>query len=568
MDFCNLAEILFVMKFRLLLILFLVVLTSGIYPQEKVNNLILMIPDGTSSSVLALARWYRFGSCAADNCRLAIDPHICGLVSTYNSDSPIGDSAPTGSTYATGTLSNTGFVATYPLSSGKDKDLVIVDPLRAYHPLITILEAAKLMGKSTGLVMTSEFTHATPADFSSHTYDRNNKEEIALQMVHNNLNVVFGGGLQYLDPSCRKDGLDLFSILRSRNYKLATTIEQFETLSPSDSLTYGLFSENYLPNHLDRDPYKVPSLEEMTRKAIRILSGNPEGFFLMVEGSKIDWSAHQNDPVGTITEFLAFDDAVKAAMEFAGKDGYTAVVVVPDHGTSGISIGNARSDKSYDNLPLGGLTDPLQACKRTAEGISRLIHDNPVNARELFLENTGIRLSDEEVNRVVEAANVTDQNLLSDIVSRLISKNTYVGFTTKGHTGEDVVLAVYHPGNFRPEGVIKNTELNHYMTEILNMPDLNSLTETRFCIDTAALEGMDWEIVRSDLTRPKLLIRADKSGKIRAEIESSTDYITIFKKDKPVKVIPVHSLAIFVEPLGHFFVPKNMENILTEEFLR
>lgn len=567
MDFCNLAEIFFAMKFRLFLCLFLFVLTSNIHPQQQVKNLILMIPDGTSSSVLTLARWYRFGSCAADNCRLAIDPHICGLVSTYCSDSPIGDSAPTGSTYATGYLSNTGFVASYPVSSGKERDLVHVDPLRAYHPLLTILEAAKLEGKSTGLVMTSEFTHATPADFSAHTYDRSNKEEIALQMVHNNLNVVFGGGLQYLDPAFRKDGLDLFSVLRSRNYKLATTIEQFEALNPSDSLSYGLFSENYLPNHLDRDPKEVPSLEEMTRKAIRILSEDPEGFFLMVEGSKIDWSAHQNDPVGTITEYLAFDDAVKAAMEFAGKDGYTAVVVVPDHGTGGISIGNDLTDRSYDQLPLGGLTDPLHLCKRTAEGISRLIHDNPVNAREIFLENTDIRLSDEEVNQVAEAASSTDQNLLHDIVSRLINKNTYVGFNTKGHTGEDVVLAVYHPGNFRPEGVIKNTELNHYMTEILNTPDLNSLTEARFCIDTVALEEMDWEIVRSDLSRPKLLIRADKSGKIRAEIESSTDYITIFNKKKPVKMIPVHSLAIFVEPLGHFFIPKNTGVLLKEEFL-
>ena len=189
------------MKFRLLFILFLISQIISLYSQVKVRNLIMMIPDGTSSNILSLARWYKFGACPADNCRLAIDPHICGMVSTYNSDSPIGDSAPTGSTFATGYLSNTGFVATYPVSSGKDKDLIEIDPLRAYHPLFTILEAAKLQGKSTGVVMTSEFTHATPADFSAHTPDRDNEEAIAIQMVHNSLNVVFGGGWQYLDPA-------------------------------------------------------------------------------------------------------------------------------------------------------------------------------------------------------------------------------------------------------------------------------------------------------------------------------------------------------------------------------
>ncbi|NQV02409.1 MAG: alkaline phosphatase [Bacteroidia bacterium] len=546
------------MKFRLFLTLFFFTIITNLYPQEKGRSLILMIPDGTSSNILSLARWYKFGACPADNCRLAIDPHICGMVSTYNSDSPIGDSAPTGSTYATGYLSNTGFVATYPVSSGKDKDLVEIDPLRAYHPLFTILEAAKLQGKSTGLVMTSEFTHATPAAFSAHTHDRDNEEAIAIQIVHNNLNVVFGGGVQYLDPARRKDGLDLFNVLRTRNYQLVTTVDQFEALAPADSLVYGLFAEDYLPNDLDRNPAEVPSLAEMTRKAIEILSENPNGFFLMVEGSKIDWSAHANDPVGIITEFLAFDDAVKEAMDFANRDGYTAVVIAPDHGNSGISLGNSRSNSTYDVMPINDLIQPLRVCKLTEEEITRIIKANPSDVGEIFLENTSILLSDEEIQQVIAAMNSTDKHLLPITIARLISKRTYVGFTTHGHTGEDVMLAVYHPGNYRPSGVIKNSALNHYMTEILDIKDLNALTEARFCIDTIGLKGVDWEIVSSDNARPKMVIRLEKGANTRAEVVASTDYITIFKKDKPVKTISLGSLAIFVEPLGHFFIPRNL----------
>ncbi|MFC2101649.1 alkaline phosphatase [Bacteroidota bacterium] len=554
------------MQIRLLFLLIFFTLTSVIYPQEKVKNLILLIPDGTSSSILSLARWYKFGVCAADNCRLAIDPHICGLVSSYNSDSPIGDSAPTGSTYATGFLSNTGFVATYPVSSGKDRDLIEVDPLRAYHPLFTILEAAKLQGKSTGLVMTSEFTHATPADFSAHTYERDDKESIATQMVYNNLNLVFGGGLKYLDPVSRKDGLDLFNVLRSRNYKIVTTVDQFAALTPKDSLAYGLFAEDYLPNDLDRNPEKVPSLAEMTEKAIKILSENPNGFFLMVEGSKVDWSAHVNDPIGTITEFLAFDDAVKEAVDFANRDGYTAVVIAPDHGTSGISLGNARSNGIYDTLPLNNLIEPLRACKMTGEGISLLIKANPSDAEKIFTEQTSIRLTSAEVQELVEAANASDKYSLPVVVAKLITNKTYIGFTTSGHTGEDLMLAVYHPGNYRPSGVTKSRDLNHYMTEILGIKSLNALTEARFCIDTIALDGVEWEISGEVNSEPKLILHPKENIKIYAEIDASTDFVTIYKNNKPVKTIPLGSLALYVEPLGHFFVPRNLGQLMEKEF--
>jgi len=553
------------MKRRLYITGLILALVSSIFAQERVKNVILMIPDGTSSSILSIARWYKFGTCAADNCRLAIDPHICGMVSTYNSDSPIGDSAPTGSTFATGYLSNTGFVATYPVSSG-EKDLIKIDPKRAYHPLFTILEAAKLQGKSTGVVMTSEFTHATPADFSAHTPDRDDEEAIAIQMVHNNLNVVFGGGLQYLDPAKRKDGLDLFSTLRSRNYNLVTTVDQFEALTPEDSLVYGLFTEDYLPNDLDRDPEEVPSLAEMTRQAIKILSDNPDGFFLMVEGSKIDWSAHANDPVGIITEFLAFDDAVKEAMYFAIRDGYTAIIIVSDHGNSGISLGNRRSDKTYDVMAINELIQPLRNCNMTADGITGLIQSNPSAIKDIFYDHTGIMLSDEDVKQVHEGLHSDNKYILPVTVAKLITRETYIGFTTHGHTGEDVMLAVYHPANYRPTGVVKNTELHQYMAEILDTPNLDSLTSACFCIDSVALQGLNWEIVNPEERSARLIIRPGEKSRMHAEIMASTDYLTIFNKEKPVKQIPLNSLAIYVKPLQQFFIPRNTGNILQGEF--
>src|SRR5574344_3057412 len=121
--------------------------------QSKIKNVIVMIPDGTSTSLLSASRWYQWyldSTCT----HLNIDPLLCGLVKTYSSNAPIGDSAPTTSCYMTGQPSQTSFVSTYPLADG-EKDILWVDSTQAYQPLMTVLEASRLVhGKSTGLVFT------------------------------------------------------------------------------------------------------------------------------------------------------------------------------------------------------------------------------------------------------------------------------------------------------------------------------------------------------------------------------------------------------------------------------
>lgn len=552
---------------RFFLILTGLTFSLFLHSQETVKNLIVMIPDGTSSSILSLARWYKFGPCVADHCRLAIDPHICGLLSTYNSDSPIGDSAPTGSAFATGYLSNSGFVATYPVSS-PGKDLFKVDQTRSYQPLFTILEAAAMQGKSTGLVVTCHFPHATPADFSAHTPDRDDMDNIARQMVHNKLNVVFGGGLKYLDPAQRKDGMDLFNVLRTRNYQLVTTRDQFDALAPEDTLVYGLFAEKDLPYDLDRNSAQVPSLAEMTRKAIKSLSQNPNGFFLMVEGSKIDWAAHTNDAAGIITEFLAFDDAVKEAMDFANKDGYTAVVIMPDHGNSGISLGNSRSEAFYDEMDIHKLIDPLKRCTASADALAKEVAENPPQATAIFAKATGIDLTASEEETLARAIWNKEKESLPVAIATLISNHTYVGFTTHGHTGEDVMLAVYHPGGVRPTGVVRNTDLNKYMLDILAIPSLDSYTDTFFCIDTVACKPYRFAIQTDSVQPARLAIELDSKKKLFAEIIDGTDYITVLKKGVPVETIPLPSLALYVKPLNHFFLPAGLASYFPGRFLK
>src|SRR5690554_5553136 len=158
---------------------------------RPVKNVIVMIPDGTSIGVYSAARWFKHYNNMGDG--LMIDPYITGTVTTFSSNAPIGDSAPTGSAYATGVLQQTGNVAIHPEVS--DNGLFEVDASRTYQPAATILEASKILkNKAVGLVVTSEFPHATPADFSAHYYARGNYDALAPQMAYQNLDVMFGGG--------------------------------------------------------------------------------------------------------------------------------------------------------------------------------------------------------------------------------------------------------------------------------------------------------------------------------------------------------------------------------------
>ena len=365
----------------------------------NIQNVIVLISDGTSVPVLTLSRWYQWGVLNGDE-RLAVDPYLSGLVKTHSSDAVIGDSAPTSSTYFTGYWSRTGFISTYPNQT--TNDIYPVDPSRAFQPLATVGEAMRMtQGKSVGLVVTCEFPHATPADAMSHSGNRRDYASIGSVMAHNGIDVMFGGGTDYLGDAQKK-------YLKSTGTEyIANDLDAFRGYN--GNRLWALFGNTAQPYDIDRDAASMPSLAEMTVKALDMLSRNRKGFFLMVEGSKVDWAAHNNDVIGVVTEFLAFDAAVKEAMEFAKKNRNTLVLVLADHGTGGISIGGPKTNSNYDRLPLESLVGPLRNIKLTPEGLAQKINSDKIvheNIREFVEQYTGINdLSEEEVKSVVSAGN-------------------------------------------------------------------------------------------------------------------------------------------------------------------
>lgn len=539
---------------------------------KPVKNVIVMIPDGTSLATVSIARWLQWYQDPSKP-KLNIDPYLCGTVRTHSSNAPIGDSAPTTSCYMTGQPSRTGYVSTYP-EQDKDNDIYPTEAERAFQPLTTVLEAGKILqGKATGLVFTCEFPHATPADCSAHSYKRGRYDWIAPQMVHNELDVVIGGGVSILTEEMEKE-------LVANGYNVYRNDLQGMRADKGEKM-WALYGDKEMAYDLDRDPNQQPSIEEMTRKAIEKLSKDPDGFFLMVEGSKVDWAAHGNDPVGMATDFLAFDRACGAALEFARKNGETAVVILPDHGNSGISLGR-RSCKGYDKLSKDQLFHQFSLYKLTAEGFAKKVNSIPNSeVQQMFSQYAGFELTDEEMNALNNCKDYknspipaeqrkTDDNSsmysgnLTGLMAHIITSRTCFGFTTGGHTGEEVFLAAYHPQGSLPIGMNTNIEINEYLCNLFGLThdSLETLTAENFVPHTQVFEGYDCQIVPAadEKGSPSLVVKNKKNKKKQLSIAPFTNVVKVGKKAQ--EEVRLHSVVVYVDKNNTFYVPKQLADLL------
>jgi len=520
----------------------LAMLILGMGAQVFAQNVIMLIPDGMSVAGTTLARFYKGES-------LALDEIACGLVSTWSSDGTIADSAPAGSAFATGWASQTGNVA----SIGKQYLLpgVTVPEADESRPVATILEAARLSGRSTGIISTSEFMHATPADFSAHDPSRSNYDNLTEQIVYNGLNVILGGGTPYLQASARKDKEDMKAILAERGYGYVDTTAALRAFA-GDRLV-GVFGKNQaataMSYDIDRNPESEPSLSEMTTKAIEILSANKKGFFLMVEGSKIDWAAHANDPVALVTDIIAFDDAVKVALDFAKKDRNTVVIAVTDHGNSGISIGDRSISSGYDKTPWTTFINPLKRASITGEGLEAVLAAG-MGVREAAAKYMGISdLTDAEVEAIGKARSGS----LNAVIGPMVAARAKIGFTTGGHTGEDVVLYGYDPFGKRLSGLVRNTDIAAYMAATMKV-DLSATTARLFqdAVSMLTKKGVAVTVDAADPENPVLVVT--KTGQtLRIPRNKSVAYLN-------GKVVDSDGVAVFNG--SKWFIAENLIDLI------
>ena len=275
-------------------------------------SVILMIGDGAG-----LAQWNaaRMGLRELMVERMP----VVGLVGTRSANSRVTDSAAGATAFASG-------VKTYNGAIGVGPDTV---------PVATVLERAEARGKATGLVATSTITHATPAAFAAHVPDRGFHYAIAAQLAEADVDVLLGGGRVFFDPAERPDSVDILGALRAR----ATVADSTPALLALDldgvDRLVGFTAEEQPPVAGAR----TPALATLTEMALDVLARDEDGFFLMVEGSQIDWRGHDNAPLGElILELNDFNNAIAAALAFQERRPNTLVIVTADHETGGLAL--------------------------------------------------------------------------------------------------------------------------------------------------------------------------------------------------------------------------------------
>lgn len=409
----------------------------------KIKNVIFLIGDGMGYSYTTAYRYFKDDPTTPVMEKTEFDKYLVGSQMTYPEDEHenITDSASAATAMSAG-------VKTYNAAIAVDNDFTEVK---------TVLEQAKEEGKSTGLVATSEITHATPAAYGAHDVSRKNMDAIANdyfdEMIHgkHKVDVLLGGGKKNF---VRKDR-NLVEEFKKDGYSYVTTRE--ELLKDHNEQILGLFADAGLDKMIDRTA-ETPSLEEMTRSAIKRLSKNKNGFFLMVEGSQIDWAGHDNDIVASMSEMEDFEKAFKAAIDFAKKDPHTLVVATADHSTGGLSIG-ANGIYQFD-------ATPLKAAKRTPDFMAAQIAAG-ANVEETLKKYIDMPLTQEEIESVKKAAVSKNKGRIDDAIEAIFNARSYTGWTTSGHTGEDVPVYAYGPGKEMFAGLIDNTEHANHIFNIL-----------------------------------------------------------------------------------------------------
>lgn len=407
---------------RLLVLLTVLMLSCASAPRHaqdvKVKNVIYLIGDGMGVSQITLAK--------VVHGKLVLDEFpVVGLVTTHSADQTVTDSAAAATALATGKKTN-NFVIGIPNTE-------------------TLLTLAQKRGKATGLVTTARVTHATPAPFAALAEKRSQEQEIANQYPAANVDVLLGGGAKFFGPDLLK---------KFERYEIVRTGDELAKAKGPKLL--GLFHEDHIPYVLDRRG--EPSLADMTRKALEVLSQDPDGFFVMIEGARIDMACHASDAPSCVHEMVDFDAAVRVAVEFAKKHGDTLVVVTADHATGGLAI----TEKLHVRK------EHFAKVKVSAEWLARKLRKEGGDVKKALADHMGVTdVTAEELAAYEKAEGPYDPaTRLGEIVSRRCGV-TFIAFEyrilkpneTHGHDAAMVPCYAWGPGQERFAGTYDNTDL-------------------------------------------------------------------------------------------------------------
>ncbi|NDV57255.1 alkaline phosphatase [Bacteroides sp. 519] len=458
------------MKRTLYLLLF--VLIPGIlFAQGKAKYVFYFIGDGMGVNQVNVTEMYRAD---AEENRIGIIPlqftqfPVINLATTYCTTSPVTDSAAAGTALATGEKTYSGAIG--------------VDVNK--QPIVTIAERAKKAGKRVGITTSVSVDHATPAAFYAHQPSRSMCYEIATDLPKANLDFYAGGGFVKPDKTYKKeDAPNIFPIFEEAGYTIARGYKDFKAKSSSAKKMILIQEEgkdpSSLPYALDRKSDDL-TLAQITESAISFLTkDNKKGFFLMVEGGKIDWACHDNDAANAIHEVMDMDEAVKVALEFYKKHPKeTLIVISADHETGGITLGKKSY---YANLKvlkhqkqsLGGLSGKITELRKqknhkvTWEEIKSLLGETmgfwtetPVSwENEKILRDAFEASFNDKANQEMEKREYSSSEPLASAAIKVMSNIAYVGWSSGDHSGGYVPVYAIGAGSELFMGKMDNTDI-------------------------------------------------------------------------------------------------------------
>ncbi|KAI9804826.1 MAG: hypothetical protein M1825_001194 [Sarcosagium campestre] len=476
------------------------------------RNMIFMVSDGMGPTSLEMTRSFRqFESGLPPGDTLVLDKHLIGSSRTRSTSSLVTDSAAGATAFSCGFKSYNGAIAVLP----------------DHSPCGTVLEAAKKAGYMTGLVVTTRITDATPACFAAHVNKRDEEDRIAEQEIGDYplgrvVDLMLGGGRCHFQPnttdeSCRSDDKDIIARAKSKGFTYVDDRQGFDNLRSGSGVKLpllGLFARTDIPYEIDRrqqaDVY--PSLDEMALTALNALTAatknSDKGFFLMIEGSRIDHAGHGNDPAAQVHEVLAYDKAFATVLKYVDdEDVPTAVVSTSDHETGGLAAARQlhTSYPEYLWYP-GALVNATHSGERLAADLRS--HASSLSKKELesyvraTLVQKGLGIgdaTDDEIKKLVEHPE-SGPYTFADMISR----RAQIGWSTHGHSGVDVNIYGTAAAS-KLAGNHENTEVGDFIRDYLSL-DLKAVT------DELILKGTQFDVVSADGTKESWMGALPKAG--------------------------------------------------------
>lgn len=434
--------------------------------KNKAKNIIFMVSDGMSTGTLNMAdlQLNRSTGKGSNWLNLYRENKVSrALMDMASASSIVTDSAAASSSWGGG----------HRVENGK---LNIGPNGEEYTP---ILQKFKKAGKKVGCVTTVPITHATPAGFLINSKSRGSMDEIAVMYLEQNFDVLMGGGTEVFSADKRKDKKDMFGAFAQKGYAVVKTRDEMLQDNSSKPIL-GVFYEDGLPYTLDQKSSpdlmkKIPTLAELTAKAIEKMKNHPNGFVMQVEGGKVDWAAHANDIGALIYDQIAFDEAVKVAIEFADQNGETLVVITTDHGNAnpGVVYGK-EANVNFDRI---------QKFTQTNEWILNRINSDftIIQVIELIENTNNFKISNEDAESIFKHYHGLEKQedglynykkLPYKLLADIQKKYTNVGWIGDNHSADYVELAMYGVGKENLTPFIKNTDMHNFLLKVAGVNDL------------------------------------------------------------------------------------------------